>query len=187
MATSATINWTGDKTFEVTILHDGSAGEGFLIATPLTEEYNSPALLLAIDNRGGQLAQMSSVVFYVCGITNDGTIDCTCSCTGGVSTASFIDVVFLKFGYARDLRDITYAIAQKWRAIGADAANDTIKSQTWDYTFTRSAAQPLATPTGLNASNITSTGSRIGWNAVANATGYKVEYKPHNSSTWIEG
>ena len=53
--------------------------------------------------------------------------------------------------------------------------------RSWTY------GEQLATPTGLTANQITSTGARIGWNAVANASGYKVEYKQHDSNTWIEG
>ena len=38
-------------------------------------------------------------------------------------------------------------------------------------------ATPLSTPTGLNATNITSDSARVSWTAVENASGYKVEYR----------
>lgn len=51
-------------------------------------------------------------------------------------------------------------------------------------------AEPLATPTGLYADNITSDSARIGWNAVENASGYKVEYRQAagggQTYPWIE-
>lgn len=45
----------------------------------------------------------------------------------------------------------------------------------------------LATPTGLSADQITNNSARVKWESVANATGYKVEYRETGSNTWIEG
>lgn len=45
---------------------------------------------------------------------------------------------------------------------------------------------PLATPTGLNADNITSNSARVSWTAVENASGYKVEYRRQGDTTWNE-
>lgn len=51
-------------------------------------------------------------------------------------------------------------------------------------------ATPLATPTGLYADNITSDSARISWNAVENASGYKLEYRQSagggQTYPWIE-
>ena len=44
----------------------------------------------------------------------------------------------------------------------------------------------LSTPTGLNATNVTSNSATIGWNAVENATDYKVEYRRQGDTTWNE-
>lgn len=44
----------------------------------------------------------------------------------------------------------------------------------------------LATPTGLSATNITSTSARLSWGAVTNAVGYKVEYRAVGASAWLE-
>ena len=65
---------------------------------------------------------------------------------------------------------------------GADAIFDTLDLPK----ITPSFAQQLATPTGLTADQITSTGARIGWNAVENATDYKVEYRRQGDTTWNE-
>ena len=48
------------------------------------------------------------------------------------------------------------------------------------------AATPLATPTGLYADNITSDSARVSWNAVENATDYKVEYRVQGATNWTE-
>ena len=48
------------------------------------------------------------------------------------------------------------------------------------------AAEPLSTPTGLNADNITSNSATISWNAVENATDYKVQYRRQGDTTWNE-
>jgi hypothetical protein len=42
----------------------------------------------------------------------------------------------------------------------------------------------LPAPTGLTKDNVTATSARVGWNAVSNATGYKVEYRPVGNATW---
>ena len=47
-------------------------------------------------------------------------------------------------------------------------------------------AQPLSTPTGLYADNITSDSARVSWTAVENASGYKVEYRRQGDTTWNE-
>lgn len=65
---------------------------------------------------------------------------------------------------------------------GADAVFDSLDVPK----ITPSFAQPLATPTGLSADQITSNSARIGWNAVANATDYKVEYRRQGDTTWNE-
>lgn len=45
---------------------------------------------------------------------------------------------------------------------------------------------PLSTPTGLYADQITSDSATISWNAVENATDYKVEYRRQGDTTWNE-
>ena len=46
--------------------------------------------------------------------------------------------------------------------------------------------EPLSTPTGLYADNITSDSARVSWSAVENASGYKVEYRRQGDTTWNE-
>ena len=44
----------------------------------------------------------------------------------------------------------------------------------------------LSAPTGLTHDRVTSTSARVGWNAVTNATDYKVEYRVHGATNWTE-
>lgn len=44
----------------------------------------------------------------------------------------------------------------------------------------------LATPTGLYADNITSDSARTNWQAVENASNYKVQYKAAGDTVWTE-
>lgn len=53
--------------------------------------------------------------------------------------------------------------------------------------LTATAPTQLSSPTGLSADQITKNSARVKWESVANATGYKVEYRENGSSTWIEG
>ena len=47
-------------------------------------------------------------------------------------------------------------------------------------------ALPLATPTNLSATNITSSGATVSWTGDENATSYKVEYRRQGDTTWNE-
>ena len=47
-------------------------------------------------------------------------------------------------------------------------------------------ALPLATPTNLSATNITSSGATVSWIGDENATSYKVEYRRKGDTTWNE-
>lgn len=49
-----------------------------------------------------------------------------------------------------------------------------------------SQAEPLSTPTGLYADNITSDSARTNWQAVENASNYKVQYKAAGDTVWTE-
>lgn len=49
-----------------------------------------------------------------------------------------------------------------------------------------SQAEPLTTPTGLYADNITSNSARTNWQAVENASNYKVQYKAAGDTVWTE-
>jgi hypothetical protein len=45
---------------------------------------------------------------------------------------------------------------------------------------------PLPAPTGITHDQVTSSSARVGWNAVTNATDYKVEYRVHGATNWTE-
>lgn len=47
-------------------------------------------------------------------------------------------------------------------------------------------AQPLSTPTGLYADNITSDSATTHWTGDANASNYKVQYKAAGDTVWTE-
>ena len=47
-------------------------------------------------------------------------------------------------------------------------------------------SQPLPTPTGLNASNITSNSALTSWNQVQDASNFKVQYKAAGDTVWTE-
>lgn len=46
--------------------------------------------------------------------------------------------------------------------------------------------ETLSTPTGLYADNITSNSARTNWQAVENASNYKVQYKAAGDTVWTE-
>ena len=68
---------------------------------------------------------------------------------------------------------------------GADALFDSLATDGYPV-FIRSTAQPLPTPTGLNATNVTSNSARTNWQAVENASNYKVQYKAAGDTVWTE-
>lgn len=61
--------------------------------------------------------------------------------------------------------------------------NDKTSTIVFDYP---GLATPLATPTGLNATNVTSDSARTNWQAVENASNYKVQYKAAGDTVWTE-
>lgn len=70
------------------------------------------------------------------------------------------------------------------KAVGDGA--EYLTSPTASGTFTTATTQTLATPTGLSATNVTDTTATLNWNAVTNASGYKVEWRASGASTWNE-
>lgn len=85
------------------------------------------------------------------------------------------------------LAGLTPGTVYNWTATALGNGNNYLDSiESDEVTFETQAAQPLSTPTGLYADNITSDSARIGWNAVENATGYKVEYRRQGDTTWNE-
>lgn|GEM_PF-6255006 len=98
-------------------------------------------------------------------------------------------------GTSWTLASIPSTISQvKFKARAYNTASRSVSSSTvycesaWSSVLTveKPAIQPLDRPTGLAVSNITSTGARISWNAVANAVGYKVEYRVRGATAWLE-
>ena len=54
------------------------------------------------------------------------------------------------------------------------------------FVYTPQTSEPLATPTNLHTTNVTSTGARLHWNSVENAEDYKVEYRQYGQTNWTE-
>lgn len=65
----------------------------------------------------------------------------------------------------------------------ADAFFDTSDNV---YVYERPPAQPLSTPTGLYADNITSDSATTHWTGDANASNFKVQYKAAGDTVWTE-
>ena len=57
-------------------------------------------------------------------------------------------------------------------------------TQCYALNASATAVQVCNAPTGLAASNITTTGATLTWTAVSGATSYNVQYKPAANSTW---
>lgn len=75
---------------------------------------------------------------------------------------------------------------KEWRQNKGSAADARFDSYSYYVWKDPSTLTPLSTPTGLYADNITSDSARISWNAVENASGYKVEYRRQGDTTWNE-
>lgn len=86
-----------------------------------------------------------------------------------------------RFTSWRDLCKSAYTYGAQYLS-EADVLYDSIAT---DYLlFER--LSPLATPTGLNADQITSNSARTNWQAVENASNYKVQYKAAGDTVWME-
>jgi len=63
--------------------------------------------------------------------------------------------------------------------------NGTLGTYSAISTFTTNAETPTCgIPTGLNATNVSSTGATLNWNAVSGATTYNVQYRLQGTTTW---
>lgn len=71
-----------------------------------------------------------------------------------------------------------------WRVSTVCGQNSSVQSPTFNFTTLQT--QTCNAPTGLNASNISSTSAQLSWSAVNGATGYIVEYKLSSASIWSQ-
>lgn len=94
------------------------------------------------------------------------------SSTWTVSSASFGNIIFITGG-------LQAATTYDWRV--RSNCNGSFGNYATAQ-FTTAAA--CATPTGLNATNITGTGATVNWTAANGATGYAVDYRPYGVNTW---
>ena len=105
---------------------------------------------------------------------------------------SFTNYLFIN---EDDLEPYSQALEHYWKASGEypGGYSPPGKANIWtDYFYyfqelnTTQSAQPLSTPTGLYADNITSDSARTNWQAVENASNYKVQYKAAGDTVWTE-
>lgn len=198
MSFTASIEWTGDKSCILTLVNPDANQEtnNFVIATLLKGAYNSNGIVESaqkVDN-GDQLNLSTLIQGTLLYTTTSlsASINSLLTLTFNNSVEDFVSKIFVCNISDSQARELSYRIGQGWaQGFGdATAANDYIEAQTWDYIFERSQATPLSTPTGLYADNITSDSARVSWNAVENASGYKVEYRQSagggQTYPWIE-
>ena len=84
------------------------------------------------------------------------------------------------------LEGLTPSTTYQIQVIACDSSGDYLDSDPLLMVITTDNLPQLQTPTGLESSNITSTSARVGWNAVTNATDYKVEYRAQGATNWTE-
>ena len=189
MADNASINWTGDTTF--TIVYELTS-QSFFITTLFRNfdiaNQRGSCLIAGHDESTGKVSFQN--IYGQC-ILRDSSSSWV---EGNVELAGisgycpiYIENVYILFGTGVETRKRGYEIVSAFNASQTvSAVNSYIESATWSHIFTRSQATPLSTPTGLYADNITSDSATIGWNAVENATDYKVEYRRQGDTTWNE-
>ena len=106
-----------------------------------------------------------------------GRVNLSKNISGEIVLTYPLDVNLIAIGYTT-----TFPIYHGWDRLGnqeADALFDECE-YVWEVTT------PLSTPTGLYADNITSNSARTNWNAVENASNYKVQYKAAGDTVWTE-
>lgn len=87
-----------------------------------------------------------------------------------------------RFNSWRDLCKRAYTDGAQYLS-EADVLYDSIAT---DYLLFKRPLPHLSTPTGLNADNIKSNSARTNWQAVENASNYKVQYKAAGDTVWTE-
>lgn len=111
------------------------------------------------------------------------------STSGLVALANGGGEMVLTYPSAVNLTGIGYSSRtsdfDRWKVLSTRSADIELIAAS-EYFWEPSQAEPLSTPTGLNADNITSNSATISWNAVENATDYKVEYRRQGDTTWNE-
>lgn len=133
------------------------------LATPaptLTKTTNSiTATWTAIPNAGGY------VVAYKTG-------------SGDFTTVAITDTTYTLSGLATG---VTYTLKVK-----ATSDNDAYVDSAYSAERSATTLIPLSAPANLAVDQITSTSARLSWDAVANAIGYKVQYRVYGETEWEE-
>jgi hypothetical protein len=157
---SGTVTWTGVKiprTFTLGNINNSCASPGTLTTTNIT---SSTALL----NWSPVPGSVSYDVEYKQYTTERWTRIAT------ATTATSLN-----------LSDLNAAYDYDWRV----RAN--CNSSSSAYRMTRfTPVYPCGTPSGLNTTNITTSGAKLNWSPLTNATTYSVAYKQSNSTSWVD-
>ena len=181
MADNASIIWTGDATFDLNIAADTS--HSCLITTLYTTWFGNGGPIEASGSLNNASFNYSFGVFVNPVASEWGGV---LSCTGRDASA-YIEDVYLLFDNDAVVRSRGYDIASAYNSSqDISSINSYIKRQSWTYVLGRSQTEQLSTPTGLYADQITSNSARTNWNAVENASNYKVQYKAAGETVWTE-
>lgn len=184
MANEYSIEWTGDQSFRILL---NNLNAVCFITSLYGDTFNSVygPLNCAVDSSIGiEWTQRVGLAFVRSGSGGSGTFLCT-----GINAVapSYIEEVFILFGDYSTIKTRARDIAKGYASTqSTSGANNVIQNATWDAIVTRQQATPLATPTGLTSTSVTSSSARVGWNSVTNAVDYKVEYRVQGATNWTE-
>ena len=183
MADNVSAIWTGDATFDLNLAAESTTQSCFI-----TTLYKTWQGTYGPIEASGNLSNATTT--YAVGIlatrSASGVWGGVLNCTGRDSSA-YIEDVYILFGTQEEVSLRAYNILRQYNSsYSVSAVNSYIQSLSWTHILTRRQATPLSTPTGLYADNITSDSARISWNAVENATDYKVQYRRQGDTTWNE-
>ena len=119
-------------------------------------------------------------------VTENGA---TWSFSGGFTSANYVMVsqldLYNALRAAIGARDsLSVGVYTQYFADGVVLLKGTYTG--FPFYFTDASAQPLSTPTGLYADNITSDSATTHWTGDENASNYKVQYKAAGDTVWTE-
>lgn len=183
MADNASVIWTGDTTFDLNLAGE-STTQACLITTLYKTWHSTDGPIAA----SGSLRNAS--YGYLFGVSANqtpsrawgGVLHCT-----GRDSSAYIEEVYILFGTTQQTRQRAVNIANQYASSqSVSYVNSYIQSQSWTYILGRQQAEPLPTPTGLYADNITSDSATTHWTGDANASNYKVQYKAAGDTVWTE-
>ena len=183
MANNASVIWTGDTTFDLNLAAESTTQSCFI--TTLYETWQGPNGPIEASANLSNASASYTVGILVTQFAS-GVWGSVLNCTGRGAPA-YIEDVYILFGTQSEASRRAYNIFQQFNSShSVSAVNSYIQSLSWTQILTRRQATPLTTPSGLYADNITSDSARTNWQAVENASNYKVQYKAAGDTVWTE-